>query len=312
MKEEKGMNPIVSVIIPTYNRAHLLAGVLDSILTQSYVNWECIVIDDGSSDETSKLLNNYSVKDIRFKYYQRPVKLLKGANSCRNYGFLKSKGKYIQWFDSDDLMHVDKLKLKVRFALENEADIMIDTHTTSDEIVLRKRPDIEVFESKTFHIDYILGRKPVITNDVMVNRSIIGEHRFDEQLHKAQEYEFFSRLFNQNLKYCFLDQPLTIYRETNDSISKNTSRGNEKQIESLIYLSKLLKGRHRDNPLIVANTEKQGRKTYKSLILKGNLKMLFEHFNFFRQSHHKSSLLFFTFMIYNYVTKSGFDIIKPK
>lgn len=305
------MSPLVSIIIPTYNRAHLIAETLDSVLAQSYRNWECIVVDDGSTDETSQLLKKYITEDVRFKFYQRPSELLKGANACRNYGLLKSKGKYIQWFDSDDLMHVDKLKLKVKFALENDADIIIDTHATSDNIVLLENPKVDFFESKTFYIDYILGEKPVITNDVMVNKEIIGEHRFDEKLHKAQEYEFFGRLFNQNLKYCFFNQALTFYRETNDSISNSTSKGNNKQAESLIYLSKLLKARHSDNPLIVANTEKQGRKTYKSLIQRGNLNMLFKHFIFFKESHHKSSFVFVVFMIYNYITKTGFDIIKP-
>jgi glycosyltransferase involved in cell wall biosynthesis len=287
------VNPLVSIIIPTYNRAHLLTEVLDSILSQSYAYWECIVVDDGSKDETSQLLNKYIVKDVRFKYYQRPPTLPKGANACRNYGFQKSNGNYIQWFDSDDVMHSEKLKIKVRYALEYDADIMIDKHTTSDDIILLKNPKLELFESEVFHIDYIMGIKPVITNDVMVKKKIIGEHRFDEKLHKAQEYEFFGRLFNQKLKYCFLDQPLTIYKETQDSISKSTSRGNNKQAESLIYLSKLLKERHRDNLFIVANTEKQGRKTYKNLVQNGNLKLLFKHFSFFKESHYKSSIVFF-------------------
>ena len=96
--------PIVSIIIPTYNRAHLISETLDSILTQTYTHWECIVVDDGSDDSTAELLAGYCKKDARFQYHQRPNDRPKGANACRNYGFELCKGEYINWFDSDDLM----------------------------------------------------------------------------------------------------------------------------------------------------------------------------------------------------------------
>ena len=231
------MTPLVSIIIPTYNRAHLIGETLESLIAQSNTNWECIIVDDGSTDDTLKLLNNYCKKDNRVQIHLRPKYFPKGANACRNFGYDLCKGEYIQWFDSDDLMHPDKLKIKLEMALKYQSDVIIDTHSTEDKIVLIDNPKIETFESAVFYIDYILGKKPVITNDVMVKRSIINELRFDEKLHKAQEYEFFSRLFNQNVKYCFIELSLTIYRETKDSISKNTSSGNVKQVESLIYLS---------------------------------------------------------------------------
>ena len=65
-------NPLVSIIIPTYNRAHLIGETLDSVLAQTYQNWECIIVDDGSSDNTDDVVNDYVKKDPRFKYYYRP------------------------------------------------------------------------------------------------------------------------------------------------------------------------------------------------------------------------------------------------
>ena len=62
--------PLVSIIIPAYNRAHLIGETLDSVLAQTYINWECIVIDDGSNDNTSELLAEYCKKDNRFQYHQ--------------------------------------------------------------------------------------------------------------------------------------------------------------------------------------------------------------------------------------------------
>lgn len=304
--------PLVSIIIPTYNRAHLIGETLDSILAQTYQNWECIVVDDGSTDNTNTIVAEYSKKDSRFQYFSRPTDKPRGANACRNYGFEKSKGDYIQWFDSDDLMHTEKLQIKKGYALAQNAAIVVDTHTKEDRIFLNDTPRVEVFESADFYVDFILGKKPVITNDVMVRRSVIGKLRYDENLHKAQEYEFFTRLFEQELKYCFVDLPLTTYREGHDSISKNTSKGNSAQVESLIYLSKLIIKRHKNEPKIVAKAERQGRKTYKNLAERRNLKMILKHFNFFRKVHHKSATLFALFMVYNIITGRGFDQIKLK
>lgn len=304
--------PLVSIIIPTYNRAYLIKETLDSVLLQAYTNWECIVVDDGSTDNTKKIIEEYLKKDSRFQYFSRPTNKPKGANACRNYGFEQSKGEYIQWFDSDDLMHPQKLNLKIEYALSENAAIVVDTHTTKNEFVLKSNPNLEVFESEDFYVDYILGKKPVITNDVMVRQSVIGILRYDENLHKAQEYEFFTRLFAQRLKYCFVDLPLSIYRESDNSISKNNSRGNSLQVESLIYLSKIIQERHSNNPLIVAKAERQGRKTYKSLAKHRNLKMLLKHFTFFRKAHHKAKGIFFLIMIYNLISGRGFDIVKPK
>lgn len=107
------MKPLVSIIIPVYNRAQVLRDTLDSVLDQEYQNWECIIIDDGSKDGSPELITNYSERDSRFKFYSRPKSKRKGASSCRNYGFQLSKGELIQYLDSDDLMHPRKLRAQV-------------------------------------------------------------------------------------------------------------------------------------------------------------------------------------------------------
>ncbi|WP_370479358.1 glycosyltransferase family 2 protein [Tamlana flava] len=96
--------PLVSIIIPTYNREHLIGETLDSVLAQTYTNWECIVVDDGSTDNTEDVVATYANKDIRFHYYQRPNDAIKGASSCRNYGLYKAKGHYVIFLDSDDVL----------------------------------------------------------------------------------------------------------------------------------------------------------------------------------------------------------------
>ena len=80
------MKELVSIIIPTFNRANLISYTLDSVLNQDYTSWECLVVDDGSTDKTQEVVLGYIQKDSRIKLLHRPNDWIKGANSCRNYG----------------------------------------------------------------------------------------------------------------------------------------------------------------------------------------------------------------------------------
>jgi glycosyltransferase involved in cell wall biosynthesis len=118
------MVPLVSIIIPTYNREHLIGETLDSVLGQTYANWECIVVDDGSNDKTEEIINSYFEKDKRFKFYHRPTNRKKGASACRNYGLEKSKGELIQFLDSDDLLAKNKLEEQIKLYKPGDLSLM--------------------------------------------------------------------------------------------------------------------------------------------------------------------------------------------
>ena len=91
--------PLISIIIPTYNRAHLISETLESILAQTYTNWECIIVDDASTDNTVEIIDKFIKKDNRFTLYIRPNDLPKGASSCRNLGIKNNNGKYVLFSD---------------------------------------------------------------------------------------------------------------------------------------------------------------------------------------------------------------------
>lgn len=117
------MSLLVSIIIPTCNRAQLLDETLENVRNQSYTNWECIVVDDGDDRSTTELLQKYIALDRRFQYFKRPDNLLKGANSCRNYGFEKSKGEYVNWLDDDDLFSENKIMAQYQLLEASKADV---------------------------------------------------------------------------------------------------------------------------------------------------------------------------------------------
>ena len=104
---------MISIIIPIYNRQHLIEETLNSIKEQTYANWECIIVDDGSTDDTYNVTNNLIKGDNRFQLYNRPLDFAKGPSSCRNFAVTKMSGNYIQFFDSDDVMHPNHLQLKI-------------------------------------------------------------------------------------------------------------------------------------------------------------------------------------------------------
>ncbi len=219
--------PLVSIIIPTYNRAHLISETLNSISTQTYANWECIIVDDDSTDNTAALVQTYTAKDSRFKYYMRPENMPKGANSCRNYGFEKSKGEYINWFDSDDLMVPSFLKYKVDFIGSKRCDfiysntINFDTKKQETPMFRQSKGDAEVTPE-----NFIKQIVAWSTPDFLCTRKSIGEVRFNESLRSGQEYNFFSKYLLDNVKGFHLDEVLTKRRIHEDSIQSIQHREN--------------------------------------------------------------------------------------
>src|SRR6185437_10688188 len=116
-------NNLVSVIVPCYNYAHFLGEVLDSVLAQTYSNWECIIINDGSPDNTEEVALDYCAKDRRFKYF---YKKNGGHSSARNYGIKQSNGKYIMPLDADDILDPKYLKEAVS-KIESDENIKLVT-----------------------------------------------------------------------------------------------------------------------------------------------------------------------------------------
>ena len=123
--------PLVSIIMPTFNASLFLHEAIESILAQKYENWECLIVDDGSIDNTSRIINNYYKKDFRIRFFERNRKP-QGANTCRNIGLDKSKGKYVIYFDSDDIL--------LPYCLKQRVEMM----------ELKKGDDFGVFHQKVF------------------------------------------------------------------------------------------------------------------------------------------------------------------
>lgn len=98
---------LVSIIIPCYNYAHFLSECFENLKNQSHTNWECLIVDNASTDNSKEVIQSFAAIDNRIKYLYQPIK---GPSAARNLGIKEAKGEYIQFLDADDLLHVNKLK----------------------------------------------------------------------------------------------------------------------------------------------------------------------------------------------------------
>lgn len=238
------MNELVSIIIPVYNRADLIGETLYSILNQSYKNWECIVVDDGSKDNTLNILREFKERDSRFKIFKRPLSKVKGANSCRNYGFQVSKGKYINWFDSDDIMLPLFLEKKVAVLKSNSVDYVLSKtfFFGNNDLTCRKKYDYKYDKYDITHYNYVAHRINWLTPDLMVKRNVVeGKIFFNEALMTtAQEYNFNCKLTLETVNGIVLNEELVGYRQHNESIEsklKQSFKNHSLELSKAYYLT---------------------------------------------------------------------------
>ena len=113
--------PLISIIVPVYNSAEYLAECLESIQQQSFLEWECIIINDGSTDESGVIISEFIKKDERFKAYEQENS---GVSAARNKGIVLAKGKYIHFVDADDYLLCDTEKTLLDYAEESKFDLL--------------------------------------------------------------------------------------------------------------------------------------------------------------------------------------------
>jgi len=221
------MQPKISIIIPTFNRAHLIGETLDSVIVQTHKNWECIVIDDGSTDYTQELLEFYIARSPQISFFKRPKNKLKGANACRNYGFEISNGAYVNWFDDDDIMHPEKLEKQLKFITESSCNYsvcqsLVFQNNINDIKGVRNK---NIISDQPFY-DYLRMKIGWLTQAPLWKREFLLEldSLFDEELKAAQEWEFHLRVLNKYPEYVAINDELVLLRKHERSITYNRNK----------------------------------------------------------------------------------------
>ncbi|QRM87796.1 glycosyltransferase [Lacinutrix sp. WUR7] len=224
--------PLISIIIPTYNRAHIIGETLDAIIAQTYSRWECIVVDDGSTDNTDEVLERYIKKDSRFQYYTRPKDRKKGPCSCRNFGFEKSKGDYVNFFDSDDLLKADAFETCLTNFLE-ETDGVIMNNVLTD-FNTGKHLSSNSIQSANLLTDYFIGKITFLVCGPLWRRSFLEKqpYLFDETIRNVDDWDFNLRMLYANPQLIYLDDILIYYRKNHGSFSEEVRKLNKEEILS--------------------------------------------------------------------------------
>ena len=201
---------MVSVIIPTYNRAHLIKRSALSVLNQTYSNLELIIVDDGSTDNTEKIVK--SINDDRVIYIKQPNQ---GACAARNNGINHAKGEFIAFHDSDDVWHQDKLEKQLETLRRTKADLVVCGCVGISPI---RRTKVFLKYSNSF-LDNEKWPFAIGTQTFFGKCNVFKNIKFDIEILRWQDFEILTRIQEKYKIYCSEDLLVDYYMQ-DDSISK--------------------------------------------------------------------------------------------
>jgi glycosyltransferase involved in cell wall biosynthesis len=247
---------LISIIIPVYNREQHISETLDSVRSQTYTNWECIIVDDGSSDNTEAIVNTFTQSDNRFNFYKRSGVEKKGASSCRNYGIQKAKGELIQFLDSDDLLAKNKFEEQVKLYKSGSLTLISckwGGFVVSEDLSTRFKYKYHSYKNfkrskellRTFgKYEEFFPLHVYLIPKVLIDKS----GNWNEDLTNNDDAEFFARVILNSSGILFSDKTSVYYRYSGeDNLSALNS---SEKIESAIKSWKLIEAYMKQNCLI--------------------------------------------------------------
>jgi glycosyltransferase involved in cell wall biosynthesis len=254
----KNNNPTISVIIPTYNRARLLPRAIESVLKQTFTDFELIIVDDGSTDNTKEVINSYIKKDNRITYvYQENSG---GPAKPKNTGIKIAKGEYIAFLDSDDEWLPSKLEKQYKLYEDNNNKNNNIGLVGCGSINIRNKKEIYIpIKSLNANSKKLLIRcVPHSSSSIIIKRSIFKKvGLFDENIKIGEDRELYIRI-NKKYKFLFIQEPLFNYyiHDNNISISDN-KKGTARRVKNRLYIMKKHKNIYKKYPNLYYNELKK-------------------------------------------------------
>lgn len=237
-------NPLVSIIVPCYSQAHFLSEALQSVMEQSYSNWECIVVNDGSPDDTERVAKQWLEKDSRFQYLYKENG---GLSSARNAGIKKSKGAFIVVLDADDILHPDYLIKLVPVLEEDDTKGIVSCYS---KFFFKNQKNIinELKPSGTHYQDLMFENKLIATS---LFRKKCWEEvgGYDESMKKGfEDWEFWLNITKRDWEFQFVEEFLFYYRKAKKSMLVDTINHHaEANMEYIFRKHQDIYCRHFDN-----------------------------------------------------------------
>lgn len=217
-------SPLVSIIIPLYNAEKYVSETLNSVINQTYNNWECIIVNDGSTDMSEKVVTNYCKKDSRFKYY---IQTNQGASAARNTGTQYAKGDYIQYLDADDAILSSKIDEMIKaYETEEQKTILYSGLTFVSENDLGKEIpsnfNFDIGRKVNFKDIYrYYPRKLSITPTcVLFKKEHISHALWDVEFGPCEDWDYLLQLTYKGFLLKYYPKKLVLYRNSTGSHSK--------------------------------------------------------------------------------------------
>ena len=225
-------NELISIIVPIYNKEDYLPQCLDSIINQSYTNFEVLLVNDGSTDSSGIICQEYAERDSRFRYIEKENG---GVSSARNLGLERSEGAYITFIDSDDWVEFNYLEVLYNALRENNADVAISSYksyyldgkfylrvySSQEEEFLRigkRNRDVFLEEfpklGKLNHDFHCIASK-------LFKRELLESQKFDESINYGEDLYFFFNLYLKMQSIVYVKEATYIYRQHGTNITLN-------------------------------------------------------------------------------------------
>lgn len=236
------MNPKISVIVPVYNVEKYLCSCIDSILAQTFTDFELLLIDDGSRDKSGEICDEYANKDCRVKVFHKENG---GVSSARNLGIDESKGKYLFFVDSDDIISSFYIEMFVNYIKKNDSVCVVCKYTNRLSLLKNQIDSIKTKEmTSSEFLDEIWiseGKLDGYLWNKMFKRKILIDLniRFDEKVSIWEDMLFVVEYFVNISTVVFVDAVLYYYRDTMNSAVKQ--HGTSKKIEKIFVCLKMLR-----------------------------------------------------------------------
>ncbi|SFF15642.1 glycosyltransferase family 2 protein [Flavobacterium xueshanense] len=208
----------VSIIVPCYKQAHFLNESLLSVLAQTYTNWECIIVNDGSPDDTERIAEQWSARDNRFKYLKKENG---GLSSARNAGIASSKGEYILPLDADDILHEDYLTFLVPELQQNSSLAIVSCYSN---FFINNRSNI-IHQQKPIGTTYhaLLYENNMMASSLYHKKYWEEVGGYDENMKDGfEDWEFWIAITKKGREYKFVEAFLFYYRKSKKSMFIDT------------------------------------------------------------------------------------------
>ncbi|MDA3927604.1 MAG: glycosyltransferase family A protein [Prolixibacteraceae bacterium] len=220
---EFNSTPLISIIVPAYNCSQTIEETLSSIKQQTYINWECIIVNDGSTDATENIIKSIITDDKRFNLF---ITENKGVSSAKNYAIHQSQGEYLFPLDSDDLIKQDCLETCINEFRKNKDIVLVYT-------------DVEFFGEKSGLFNLMEYKyETLLKQNLMTNSSMFRKESFlsvggyrTNMIHGFEDWDFYiALLFDKPLDAVKkVPEPLMLYRIQEKSRSRSLETENKMQ-----------------------------------------------------------------------------------